>query len=143
LDAALFLKGIASKVYIIHQAEIPIGTEETIRLLQSEKNVSFVPNSIVKAINGTSKVESLTVTNTKTKLASSSSPSSSSLSSSESKPNIDGVFVEMVYIAKTDFVKGLVELNNSNKIIVDEYCATSRHEILQLVTLPMYHTNKL
>jgi thioredoxin reductase (NADPH) len=105
LDAALFLKGISSKVYIIHQAEIPIGTEETIRLLQSEKNVSFVPNSIVKAINGTSKVESLTVTNTKTKLASSSSPSSSSLSSSESKLNIDGVFVERVY-CKDRFCKG-------------------------------------
>jgi thioredoxin reductase (NADPH) len=119
LDAALFLKGIASKVYIIHRNDAPIGTEETIRLLQHEKNVSFMSNSIVKAINGTSKVESLTVTNAKTKLASSSSLS-------ESKLNIDGVFVEMGYIAKTDFVKGLVQLNNSNEIIVDKYCATSR-----------------
>jgi thioredoxin reductase (NADPH) len=120
LDAALFLKGIASKVYIIHRNDAPIGTEETIRLLQYEKNVSFMPNSIVKAINGTSKVESLTVTNTKTKSTSSTS------SLSESKLNIDGVFVEMGYIAKTDFVKGLVQLNNSNEIIVDKYCATSR-----------------
>jgi thioredoxin reductase (NADPH) len=118
LDAALFLKGIASKVYIIHQTNTPIGTEETIRLLQSENNVSFMPNSIVKAINGTSKVESLTVTDAKT----------TSLSS-ESKLNIDGVFVEMGYIAKTDFVKDLVQLNNSNEIIVDKYCATSRQGI--------------
>jgi thioredoxin reductase (NADPH) len=118
LDAALFLKGIASKVYIIHQTNTPIGTEETIRLLQQEKNVSFMPNSIVKAINGTSKVESLTVTDAKT----------TSLSS-ESKLNIDGVFVEMGYIAKTDFVKDLVQLNNSNEIIVDKYCATSRQGI--------------
>jgi thioredoxin reductase (NADPH) len=118
LDAALFLKGIASKVYIIHQTNTPIGTEETIRLLQSENNVSFMPNSIVKAINGTSKVESLTVTDAKT-----------TSSSSESKLNIDGVFVEMGYIAKTDFVKDLVQLNNSNEIIVDKYCATSRQGI--------------
>ncbi|MFL6426322.1 MAG: NAD(P)/FAD-dependent oxidoreductase [Nitrososphaeraceae archaeon] len=124
LDAALFLKGIASKVYIIHQTNTPIGTEETIRLLQSENNVSFMPNSIVKAINGTSKVESLTVINTKTKSASSSQSSPSV--SSQSKLDIDGVFVETGYIAKTDFVKGLVQLNNSNEIIVDKYCATSR-----------------
>jgi thioredoxin reductase (NADPH) len=39
------------------------------------------------------------------------------------------VFVEMGYIAKTDFVKGLVQLNNSNEIIVDKYCATSRQGI--------------
>ena len=120
LDAALFLKGIASKVYIIYQTNTPIGTEETIRLLQHGKNVSFMPNSIVKAINGTSKVESLTITNTKT------TKSASSPSSSGSKLDIDGVFVEMGYIAKTDFVKDLVQLNNSNEIIVDKYCATSR-----------------
>src|SRR5919198_2106732 len=123
LDAALFLKGIASKVYIIYQTNTPIGTEETIRLLQHGKNVSFMPNSIVKAINGTSKVESLTITNTKT------TKSASSPSSSGSKLDIDGVFVEMGYIAKTDFVKDLVQLNNSNEIIVDKYCATSRQGI--------------
>jgi thioredoxin reductase len=60
LDAALFLEGIASRVYIIHQANTPRGTQETVRLLQREKNVSFMSNSIVKEINGTSKVESLT-----------------------------------------------------------------------------------
>jgi thioredoxin reductase (NADPH) len=119
LDAALFLKGIASKVYIIHQTSTPIGTEETIRLLQNEKNVSFMPNSIVKGINGTSKVESLTIANTKTKSTSSLS------SSSESKVDVDGIFVEMGYIAKTDFIKELVQLNSSNEIIVDKYCATS------------------
>jgi thioredoxin reductase (NADPH) len=123
LDAALFLKGIASKVYIIHQTNTPIGTEETIRLLQREENVSFMPNSIVKAINGTSKVDSLTIIGAKT------TKPASSPSSSESKLDIDGVFVEMGYIAKTDFVKDLVQLNSSNEIIVNKYCATSRQGI--------------
>jgi thioredoxin reductase (NADPH) len=114
---------IITKVYIIHQTSTPIGTEETIRLLQNEKNVSFMPNSIVKGINGTSKVESLTIANTNTKSTSSLS------SSSESKLDEDGIFVEMGYIAKTDFIKDLVQLNNSNEIIVDKYCATSRQGI--------------
>jgi thioredoxin reductase (NADPH) len=82
-----------------------------------------MPNSIVKAINGTSKVDSLTITNTKT------TKSASSASSSEFKLDIDGVFVEMGYIAKTDFVKDLVELNSSNEIIVNKYCATSKQGI--------------
>jgi thioredoxin reductase (NADPH) len=123
LDAALFLKGIASKVYVIHQTNTPIGTEEIIRLLQREENVSFMPNSIVKAVNGTSKVDSLTITNTKI------TKSAPSPFSSESKLDIDGVFVEMGYIAKTDFVKDLVQLNSSNEIIVNKYCATSRQGI--------------
>jgi thioredoxin reductase (NADPH) len=53
LDAALFLKGIASRVYIIHQTNTPGGTQETVRLLQRERNLSFMSNSIVKEINGT------------------------------------------------------------------------------------------
>jgi thioredoxin reductase (NADPH) len=124
LDAALFLKSIASEVYVIHQTSHPIGTEETIDLLQHENNVSFTPNSIVKSINGTSKVESLIIANTRT-IKSTSSPSSTS-PSSESKLDVDGVFIEMGYTAKTDFVRDLVQLNNSNEIIVDKYCATSR-----------------
>ena len=70
-------------------------------------------------------------------------PNTSSSSSSQSKLDVDGVFVEMGYIAKTDFVKGLVQLNNSNEIIVDKYCATSRQGIFKPVMLRMYHTNKL
>jgi thioredoxin reductase (NADPH) len=46
-------------------------------------------------------------------------------SSSESKLDVDGIFVEMGYIVKTDFIKELVQLNSSNEIIVDKYCATS------------------
>ncbi len=127
LDAALFLKSIASKVYIIHQASHAIGTADTIDLLQREKNVSFISNSIVKSINGKSKVESLTIANTRT--INSPSSRSSTSPSSESKLDVDGVFVEMGYTAKTSFVKDLVQLNNSNEIIVDKYCSTSKQGI--------------
>ena len=65
----------------------------------------------MKAINGNSKVESLTVYDSKTK--------------SESKLDVDGVFVEMGYVARTDIVKDLVQLNGNREIIVDKYCGTS------------------
>ena len=118
LEAAIYLKELASKLYIIHRTDTPVGSEETINLLRHNQktNISFTPNSVVKMINGNSnKVESLTIYNSKTKL--------------ESKLDVDGVFVEMGYIAKTDIVKDLVQLNGNKEIIVDKYCATSNEGI--------------
>ncbi|MDQ4072690.1 MAG: FAD-dependent oxidoreductase [Thermoproteota archaeon] len=114
LEAAIYLKELASHVYVIHRTDKPIGSEESINSL-SQKNVSFIPSSIVKTINGNSRVESLTINDSKTK--------------SESTLEIDGVFVEMGYVAKTDIVKDLVQLNANREIIVDKYCATSREGI--------------
>ena len=114
LEAALYLKELASQLYIIHQTDKPVGSEESIGLLQNKNNsnkISFISNSIVKVINGNSKVESLTLYNSKTK--------------SESKLGVDGIFVEMGYVARTDIVKDLVKLNGSKEIIVDKYCSTS------------------
>ncbi len=114
LEAALYLKELASQLYIIHQTDKPVGSEESIDLLQNKINsnkISFISNSVVKAINGNSKVESLTLYDSKTK--------------SESKLDVDGIFVEMGYVARTDIVKDLVKLNGSKEIIVDKYCSTS------------------
>jgi thioredoxin reductase (NADPH) len=119
LEAALYLKELASQLYIIHRTERPVGSEEAIDLLQNRHNnnnnnnsrIFFISNSIVKAINGNSKVESLTLYDSKTK--------------SESKLDVDGIFVEMGYVARTDIVKDLVQLDDNNEIIVDKYCGTS------------------
>ena len=114
LEAALYLKGLASQLYMVHRSDKPVGSEESIDLLQNKDNnnkISFISNSSVKSINGTSKVESLTLYDSKSK--------------SESKLDVDGIFVEMGYVARTDIVKDLVKLNDSKEIIIDKYCATS------------------
>src|ERR687895_1112972 len=114
LEAALYLKELTSQLYIIHSTDKPVGSEESIDLLQNKDNnnkISFISNSIVKSINGTSKVESLTLYDSKSK--------------SESKLDVDGIFVEMGYVARTDIVKDLVKLNDSKEIIIDKYCSTS------------------
>jgi thioredoxin reductase (NADPH) len=113
LDAALLLKEVASEVHIIQPTNRPVGS--IIRILQNEDNVYFISNSKVNKINGTSKVESLTL-NSKGKLEDSELP-------------IDGIFVEMGYTAKTEFVKNLVHINENNEIVVDKYCATSHQGI--------------
>jgi thioredoxin reductase (NADPH) len=114
LEAALYLKELASQLYIIHRTDKPVGSEESIDLLQNKDNsnkISFISNSIVEAINGNSKVESLTLYDSKTKY--------------ESKLDVDGIFIEMGYVARTDIVKDLVKLNGSKEIIIDKYCSTS------------------
>jgi thioredoxin reductase (NADPH) len=114
LEAALYLKQLASQLYIIHRTDKPVGSEESIDLLKNKDNnnrISFISNSIVKAINGNSKVESLTLYDSKSK--------------SESKLDTDGIFVEMGYAARTDIVKDLVQLDGNKEIIVDKYCGTS------------------
>jgi thioredoxin reductase (NADPH) len=114
LEAALYLKQLASQLYIIHGTDKPVGSEESIDLLKNKDNnnrISFISNSIVKAINGNSKVESLTLYDSKSK--------------SESKLDTDGIFVEMGYAARTDIVKDLVKLDGNKEIIVDKYCGTS------------------
>ncbi len=114
LEAALYLKGLASQLYLVQRSDKPVGSEELIDILQNKDNnnkISFISNSSVKSINGTSKVESLTLYDSKSK--------------SESKLDVDGIFVEMGYVARTDIVKDLVKLNGNKEIIIDKYCATS------------------
>jgi thioredoxin reductase (NADPH) len=116
LEAALYLKELASQLYIIYRTDKPVGSEEAINLLQNKDNknnriISFVSNTVMKAINGNSKVESITLYDSKTK--------------SESKLDIDGIFVEMGYVTRTDIVKDLVQLDGNKEIIVDKHCSTS------------------
>jgi thioredoxin reductase (NADPH) len=111
LDAAVLLKSVASQVSVIHRTDKPIGSEETVQVLQNDSKVTFIPSSIVKRINGSGKLESLTLEDTNKK--------------TESNLGVDGLFVEMGYVAKTDLVKEFVQLNANREIIIDREGATS------------------
>jgi thioredoxin reductase (NADPH) len=111
LDAAVLLKALASKVYIVHRTDKPIGSAETIQMLQNDAKISFIPNSVVREVNGNGKLTSVTLEDSQKK--------------AESDLEVDGVFVEMGYIAKTDLVKDIVQLNGNREIVVDKECATS------------------
>lgn len=111
LDAAVLLKSLASQLYVIHRTDKPIGSDETLQVLQNDSRVTFVPSSTVKRINGAAKLESLTLEDTGKKI--------------ESELALNGLFVEMGYVAKTDIVKDLVQLNANKEIVIDKECATS------------------
>ncbi|MEM1665907.1 MAG: FAD-dependent oxidoreductase [Nitrososphaerota archaeon] len=109
--AVKLLRAYGNKVYIIHRGEAKLTDEELIKD-SSEMNVIYVPNSVVLEIKGDTKVRSIRLKNIKT--------------NEESELEVDGVFVEMGYTAKTDWVKGFVQLNENGEIITDKLGMTSR-----------------
>jgi thioredoxin reductase (NADPH) len=75
-------------------------------------NVVYMPNSVVLEIKGDTRVRSIVLKNAKT--------------GEEGELEVDGVFVEMGYTAKTDWVKGFVQLNENGEIVTDKLGMTSR-----------------
>ncbi len=111
LEAVNYLANVVKSVYFVHRYDKPIGSEEYTSQVLSLPNVKAVPNSRVKELVGSSKLEAVVLENDKTgettKLAS------------------DGIFIEIGYVAKTEFVKGLVKLNSRGEVEVDREGKTS------------------
>jgi len=111
LEAAIYLKSLVSKLFIIHRTDKMMGDEQTLEILNKSPNVQFVGNSRVKSLNGTQRLTGVVLEDVNTK--------------EEKKLNSDGLFVEMGYVAKTDLVKDLVRLNGIKEIVTDREGKTS------------------
>ncbi|MCL7399730.1 MAG: FAD-dependent oxidoreductase [Thaumarchaeota archaeon] len=109
--AVKVLRAYGNKVYIIHRGEAKLTDEELVRESES-MNVVYMPNSVVLEIKGDTRVRSIVLKNAKT--------------GEEGELEVDGVFVEMGYTAKTDWVKGFVQLNENGEIVTDKLGMTSR-----------------
>ncbi|MGB9708537.1 MAG: NAD(P)/FAD-dependent oxidoreductase [Infirmifilum sp.] len=109
------LRDYASKVFWVFPGEKPFDDEDLLREALSKGNVELVPRSIPVEVKGSRKVEALVVKDKST---------------GETRTlQVDGVFVEMGYVTKTDFLKGFVELNENGEIKVDKMCRTSRQGV--------------
>jgi thioredoxin reductase (NADPH) len=106
------LRDYASKVYWVFPGEKPLEEEELLQEAMSKGNVELVPYSEPVEVKGDKRVQALVVRNKKT----------GELKTLE----VDGVFVEMGYVTKTDFLKGLVQLNEKGEVVVDKMCRTSK-----------------
>lgn len=115
LDAVNYLANLCSTIYFVFPHERPIGSEELVREVLSLPNVKPVPNSRVVELKGNRKLEKVVVENVKTR--------------ERSELAVDGIFVEIGYVAKTDFLKGFVKLNEKNEVVVDKEGRTSREGV--------------
>ncbi len=105
------LSGVASKVYWISRAERPVRDESFLSRVLSTGKVELYSGYEVVEIRGSSRVESIVVRR---------------IGSDETRElKVDGVFVEVGFTLKTDFLRGIVELNERGEIVIDKLCRTS------------------
>ncbi len=112
LDATQLLAGLARKVYLVHNFDKPLGDEDLLSLVSQRTNVELLPNSRVVELKGDSKLSYLLIENSKSK--------------EKSELAVDGAFVELGYVAKTQWLRDMVQLNSAGEVIVDQNCASSR-----------------
>ena len=111
LEDAAFLANYCSKVYVIHRRSEFRGEEKLVQSLKQKKNVEFVLNSKVTALNGTDSLESLIVQNVETK--------------EEQTIPVSGVFVAIGQMPQNEKFAGMVELDAHGYVKAGENCHTN------------------
>lgn len=115
INATLRLCDIADKVYLSYKTGQLLGSFELREKLDEKGNLELIPYSQVIEIKGGDKVESVILQDVWTQKV--------------REIKIDGVFVEIGYVTKTDFVRNLVEFNTAGRIVVDKSYLTSHSGI--------------
>jgi len=109
-EDSLHLAKFASEVTLVHRRQefraTRVLTEELMtKVNELGSNLNLKPDTIVTAINGEKKVESVTIKNVKTKAI--------------EQLDCDGVFIFIGMVPNTEFLKGFIELSNNGFIKCD------------------------
>lgn len=110
LDAAEYLSKIAKQVYILVRKEQFRGEQVLIDQVLHTDNIKVIFGGVTKEVIGQNKVASLVYLDTKQQ---------------EQTLKVDGIFIEIGHIAKTAWLKSLINLNASNEVLVSADNETS------------------
>lgn len=108
---ALFLTKFVDKLYLIHRRDKLRAEQIIIKRLLENPKVKPIWNCVPTAIKGGSKVESIEIKNLK--------------DNTLSKIDVDGVFVFIGNVPKTEMIKENLNLDKNGYIITDENMATT------------------
>ena len=112
LEAAEILSRFASKIYLIHRQDVFRGDESTLERVRSNPRIDMITNSIVTEIMGDKFVSGIIIQDVRT--------------GSKKELKVDGMFVEIGYETRTEWVKNLVSLNELGEVIINERGETSQ-----------------
>ncbi len=112
IGEAMFLTKFARKVYIIHRRDLLRATKVLQERAFGNPKIEFVWSSVVTSIEGGDKVESVSVRNVK--------------DDSVHKIATDGVFLYVGLLPNTEFVRGLLELDEWGYVLTDDSMKTSK-----------------
>jgi len=111
LEAIELLSKYAKPAYYVSRSRTLVGEDSIIGEVMQRPNVKFYLGYEVVRIIGNNKVEGIVLRNLESK--------------EEVTLGVNGVIIEMGYVLKTDFLKGLVKLNEKGEIAVDREGRTS------------------
>jgi len=115
LTEALFLTKFVKELTIIHRRDALRATKIYQEKALANPKIKFLWNSVVQEIKGGDTVRSVLVKNVKT---------------GEVSPlDTEGVFLFVGLTPRTEFLKGLVDRDESGYILTDENCETSAHGV--------------
>ncbi len=113
VEEGLFLTRFAETVYIVHRRDSLRATKVVQERAFANPKIKLVWDSIPEKIAGDERgVKSLHIKNVKT--------------GEQSNLDVAGVFIYVGYNPNTEFLKGLVDLNEGNYIVTDENMSTSK-----------------
>ncbi len=105
VEAVIDLLPYAKKIYLVVRSEAPKGDAVTLEKVVGHQSVEVVTNALTEEVKGEQFVTHLAyldkTTNEKKELA------------------VEGVFVEIGAVPNSEFVKGLVAMNERGEVIVD------------------------
>lgn len=105
ISSVLYLSGLCSKVYLINRREILRADKYLQDKLKAKDNIEYVLGKTVKSINGTDKLESVTL-------------------SDDTTLDISALFVQIGQLPNSDFIKNLIKLDERGYVISDD-CKTN------------------
>ncbi len=111
LEEAVSLTKYATKVTIVHQFDHFQAFEYAVEEAKANPKIHFIMESSIVRFNGGEKLESVDIRNLKT--------------GELQDFKTDGVFIFIGYVPNTEFLKGTVNMNKWNEIVVDSEMATS------------------
>lgn len=111
LEEAVSLTKYATKVTIVHQFDHFQAFEYAVEEAKANDKINFIMESSIVKFNGDDKLESVEIENLKT--------------GEIHDFKTDGVFIFIGYVPNTEFLKGLLNMNKWNEIIVDSDMLTS------------------
>lgn len=104
LEEAIFLTRFAEKVYIVHRRTEFRGSMILQERVKSNSKIEIVYDSVVESINGSVKVDSVTIKNIKT--------------SAQSTLGVDGIFIFVGFDPATGYLPAEI-LNENREVAVD------------------------
>ena len=109
---ALYLSHLCKKVYLVHRRDVLRATKIYHDQIEKAENIEFCYNCVLSKVESeNSKVSSVTLIDVKT--------------NEKREVDCDGVFISIGRKPATDFLDGVLELDNSGYIVADESTKTS------------------